>query len=153
MNKKGQIGAVIEGIVGILILLAMLPLLFQIGDIAKPQKDIVVNNTAVEQAKNLLSQLEICQKNYEDLNKSVITKNDLLDLTSVVKSINQNVMNIYEMNTSYIENHISLTIEITITLTLMFSLGIFTLLDATIFKFELAKGLFRTVKRRFTKDE
>src|SRR3989344_8004754 len=103
MNKKGQIGVVIEGIVGILILLAMLPLLFQIGDIAKPQKDIVVNNTAVEQAKNLLSQLEICQKNYEDLNKSVITKNDLLDLTSVVKSINQNVMNIYEMNSSYIE--------------------------------------------------
>jgi hypothetical protein len=155
MNKRGQneIARVVEGLFAVIILFAMLPLFFQLGDLAKPQKEIVINNTAIEEARNLSEQLAICQQNYEELNQSIITKQDLLDLTSVVRNINQNVISIYETNNNYIENHISLTIKITITLTLMFSLGLLTLLDATLFKFELAKGFFRAWKRRFKKKE
>jgi|SRR3989344_4515855 len=149
-NRKGQdaLARVVEGVIGLIILSAMLPLIFQLGNIANPQKEVVIDNTAVEQARNLSEQLSICQQNYEELNKSVITKQDLLDLTSVVKGINQNVISIYEMNNNYIENHISLTIKITIVLTLMFSLGLFTLIDATLFRFKLVRGLFRAVKRK-----
>jgi hypothetical protein len=155
MNKKGQneVARIIEGVFAIIILFTMLPLIFQLGDLSKPQKEIVVNNTAIEEARNLSEQLKICQQNYEELNQSIITKQDLIDLTSVVKSINQNVISIYETNNNYIENHISLTIRITITLTLMFSLGLLTLLDATFFKFELARGFLRAFKKRFKKKE
>lgn len=155
LNKRGQneIARVIEGIFAIIILFSMLPLFFQLGDLANPKPEVVVNNSAIEEARNLSEQLAICQQNYEELNKSVITKQDLLDLTDIIGSINKNVISIYETNNNYIENHISLTIKITITLTLMFSLGLLTLIDATFFKFELATGLFRAFKRRFGKKE
>jgi hypothetical protein len=155
MNRRGQneIARIIEGIFAIIILFAMLPLFFQLGDIAKPEKEIIVNNIAIEQARNLSSQLEICQRNYNELNKSIVTKQDIADLASIIKGVNQNVLNIYDMNTTYIKNNISLTIKITITLTLMFSIGLLTLIDATFFKFELATGLFRAFKKRFGKKE
>ena len=126
-------------------------LISQLYSVANPPTNVVVDNTAIEQARNLSEQLKTCQQNYEELNKTVVTKSDLTLLTDAISKVNQNVITIYETNNKYINTYISFTIKITIALTLAFNIGLFTLIDLTFFKVELSKGLIRRIKERFKK--
>jgi predicted PurR-regulated permease PerM len=156
MNKRGQkeVGLIIEAFVSIIFLVFTIPIFLQLSSLTNaPQQPSTINNTALEQAENLSQQLEICQKNFEDLNKSILTKDDLSSLTNAINQINQNVITIYESNQNYIANYFSLTITLSIAFTLTLSFGLLTLLDWTVFKFELARGFFRAVKKRFSKEE
>lgn len=156
MNKKGQqdIGKIIEAGLSLLFLVIFVPIIISmLYSISHPSPQIVVNNTAVEEAKNLSDRLAICEQDYNELNKTVVTKQDLLDLTSAIKQANQNIINIYDTNYNYIKNYFSLTIVLSLAFGFTLSFGLFTLLDWTVFKFELARGFFRAVKRRFKKNE
>jgi predicted PurR-regulated permease PerM len=151
-NKKAQnIGGIIEVIIGITFFIAVFPILFKLADMSNPEPKVVVDQTAIEQAKNLSEQLKICQKNYEELNKTILTKSDLIDLTKAVGLINKNVINIYETNQNYIKNYFSFTVILSLSLGFTLSISLFTLIDWTIFKFELRKSLFDAIKRRFNK--
>lgn len=155
MNKKGQreVGNIIEAGLSLLFLVIFVPIIIStLYSISHPEPQIVVNNTAVEEARNLSQQLTICETNYQELNKTIVTKQDLLDLASAIKQANQNIINIYESNQNYIQNYFSLTIALSISLGITLSFGLLTLFDWTVFKFELARGLFRAIKRRFKKD-
>lgn len=156
MNKKAEVdlGKIIEACISIIFLVIFVPVIISsLYSITHPEPQQIINNTAVEEAKNLSQQLEVCQRNFEELNNTILTKNDILDLTSIIKQTNQNVINIYETNHNYIKNYFSLTIQLTIALTLALSIGLFTLLDLTIFKMELVKTVIKVVKHRFTKVE
>lgn len=156
MNKKGQqdIGKIIEAGLSILFLAIFVPVILSVlFSISHPSPQIVVNNTAIEEAKTLSDKLAICEQNFNELNQTVVTKKDLIDLTSAIRQANQNIINIYESNHNYIANYFSLTIVLSITLGITLSFGLLTLFDWTIFKFELVRGFFRAVKRRFKKNE
>jgi hypothetical protein len=152
MNKKAQndIAKIFELIIAVIFLLAVLPIFFQLSSLTSPEPQEIINNTAVEQAKNLSLSLEICQQNYEQLKNSTVTKEDFSYLVSVVSQLNQNVINIYETNHNYIKNYFSLTIILSITLTLAFTIGLFTLLDLTIFKAKFMKTGINIIKQRFS---
>ena len=156
MNKSGQqeVGKIIEAGLSLLFLVIFVPIIISIlYPLSHPPQQIVVNNTAVEEAKNLSDKLAICEQNFNELNNTVVTKKDLLDLTYAIRQANQNIISIYETNNNYIKNYFSLTIILSISLGITFSFGLFTLLDWTVFKFELARGFFRVIKRRFKKNE
>ena len=155
MNKKGQdFGKIIEAIFSIIFLFILTPVLISIlYSASHPHPEIVVNNTAVEQAQSLSQQFAICQENYNQLKNSTVTKGDLQSLVDAISQINKNVINIYQSNSNYINNYFIFTIQITIALTIVFSIGIITFFDWTIFKFELAKGFFRAVKRRLSQQQ
>ncbi|MBI3051728.1 hypothetical protein HYY74_04705 [Candidatus Woesearchaeota archaeon] len=145
---------IISGIVALIFLAVITPvLIFQLYSVANPPANSVIDNTAIEQARNLSEQLKICQQNYQELNKTVVTKSDLILLTDVISKVNRNVITIYETNNKYINTYISFTIKITIALTLAFSIGLFTLIDLTFFNVELSKGLIRKIKERFRRKE
>lgn len=147
-----NIEKIIEGIIALIFLAVITPMLIsQLHSIANPQTNVVADNTAIEQARNLSEQLNICQKNYQELNKTVVTKLDLVLLTDAISRINQNVITIYETNNKYINTYINFTIRITIVLTLAFSIGLFTLIDLTFFNVELTKGLIKSIKDKFKK--
>ncbi len=153
MNKRGQSPEkIIEAFIGIILLLVFVPIIFSmLNSLSPSSKEVIVqNNTAVEQAKNLSDQLAICQTNLNELNATVVTKEDLNDLYSAVSQINQNVITIYESNQNYIQNYFSLTVVLSITLTLVFSLGLFTLIDLTIFKTAFIRSFAKIIKQRFT---
>jgi len=141
---------IISGTVALVFLAVITPILIsQLHSVANPPTNVVVDNTAIEQAKNLSEQLKICRQNYDELNKTVVTKSDLTLLTDAISKVNQNVITIYETNNKYINMYISFTIKITIALTLVFSIGLFTLIDLTFFNVELSKGLIKAIKDRF----
>jgi hypothetical protein len=142
----------IEAAVSVIFLLVITPVLFSmLYSISNPAPQVIINNTAVEQAQNLSIQLQICQKNLDELNKTVVTKQDLNDLYSILSKVNQNVVNIYETNNNYIKNYFSLTVALSISLGFTISVGLFTLLDITIFNLELSKGFIRVLRRKFSK--
>jgi hypothetical protein len=151
-NKKAQndIAKVFELIMAIIFLIAVLPIFSQLSSLSNPGQEVAVNNTAIEQAKNLSENLEICQKNYEELKNSSVTRDDFNYLVSAVSQLNTNVVNIYETNNNYIKNYFSLTIILSITLTLVFSMGLFTLIDLTIFKAKFMKTGINIIKQRFS---
>ncbi|MBI2572827.1 hypothetical protein HYV86_03130 [Candidatus Woesearchaeota archaeon] len=150
MNKKGQnVGGIVEAFVAIIFLIAMIPILWKLADLSTPEPTIVVDQAAIELSKNLSEQLAICQKNYEELNSTMLTKNDIIELTGAIRQVNQNVITIYENNNNYIQNYFSFTIILSISLAITFSIGLFALLDWTVFNFELRKGLFEAIKKRF----
>ena len=144
-----RIEKIISGIVSLIFLAIITPFFIsQLHSVANPQTNIVVDNTAIEQAKNLSEQLKICQQNYQELNKTIVTKSDLTLLTDAISKVNQNVITIYETNNKYISTRISFTVQITIALTLAISIGLFTLIDLTFFNVELSKGLIKAIKDR-----
>jgi len=153
-NRKGQydLGKIIEAGLAILFLAIFLPIIgTMLYSISHPQPQVIVNNTAVEEARNLSEKLAVCEANFNELNNSVVTKKDLIDLTSLIRQTNQNVISIYEINYNYIKNYFSLTIILSLALGFTLSFGLLTLLDWTVFKFELAKGFFRVLRRRFSR--
>jgi predicted PurR-regulated permease PerM len=156
MKKKGQsVEKIIEAFVGIILLLIFVPVIFSMLSSLSPEnKEVIIqNNTAIEQAKNLSEQLTICQNNLNELNATIITKEDLNDLYNAVSQINKNVITIYETNQNYIQNYFSLTIMLSITLTLVFSIGLLTLIDLTIFKAAFIRSFTKIIRQRFTKIE
>ncbi len=151
---------VVEGVVGVIFLIIALPIFIALLNAINtelptepPEPVVLVNETLIEEAQNLSQQLELCQKNLEELNSSIVTKTDLQDVMSAIAQINQNVINIYETNNQFISARITLTITLSITLTLVLSLGLLTLLDVTVFKAELSKALWRVIKKRFSKEK
>jgi len=145
----------IELVLGIIVFLIFILFLFKLISIANsqlgPRPEIIVNNTAVEQARIYSEQLAICQNNFEELNKSVVTKRDMSEL--IFNLTNRSMIYIYENTNNYMGNNFYLTIQLTFIITLTFFIGLFILVDWTIFKFELARGLFNIIKKKFSKSE
>ena len=142
-----SLSKIIEGIFGILFLISAIPLLLQLNSIANPP----INTIALEEVKNCSEQLSICQQNYQELNNTVVTKSDLNKILEAIKRLDQNVINIYETNNNYINAYIYSTIQITISLTILISLGLFALIDLTLFNVELSKSLIKIIKDKFKK--
>jgi hypothetical protein len=140
---------IVETIISLILLASVIPLLSTLYSTSNPNPQTIVDNTAIEQAKNLSAQLELCQKNYEELNRTILTKQDIKDLYSALATINQNVVNIYETNNNYIRNYFTFTIAVSLTLGFTLSVGLLTLFDVAFFNMELRRGFIRVVKKRF----
>jgi len=144
---------IIEGIVALIFLVVLAPILISILHSISPEKSgEVVDTSAIEKAKNLSAQLELCQQKYDELNETILTKQDLTGIQSALSGINQNVVNIYESNNNYIKNYFSFTIALSLSLGFTLSIGLFALIDLTVFNVALSKGIIRAVKNRFRRE-
>jgi hypothetical protein len=139
--------SIIEGIIGIAVLIIMLPAL--IGLIHIIPSTPTTDHAAEQRAQNLSEQLQICQTNLDALNKTVVTKGDLKDILSAIQNINTNVINLYDTQNNYIENRFQFIVSLSVTLTLGISITLFTFIDITIFGGELWKAIWGTFKKRF----
>ena len=145
----------IGGIVSLITLVIVAPILISMLNSVNEQPalapDNTAINTAIEQAKNLSAELDICQKQVEHLSTTVVTKDDLSGIETALKRINQNTINVYEQNNKFISNYFSFTISVTIALTFSVIIGAFSFFDFAFFNMDLTKGFFRKVKKRFSK--
>jgi len=148
-----SIEKVIGGLVSIIMLLIFTPVLISMLHSINQQPALTPDNTAIEQAKNLSIELDVCKKQVENLSNTIVTKNDLLGIENVLTRINQNTITVYEQNNKFISNYFTFTISIAIALTFSVVIGAFSLFDAVFFNMDLTKGFFRRIKKRFTKND
>ena len=148
-----SIEKIIGGIVSIVMLIIIAPVLISMLHSINQQPALTPDNTAIEQAKNLSIELNVCKAQLENLSNAVVTKDDLLGIETALTRINQNTITVYEQNNKFISNYFTFTISITIALTFSVVIGAFSLFDAVFFNMDLTKGFFRRIKKRFTKTE
>mgnify|MGYP001585340405 FL=1 len=147
-----SIEKIIGGFVSLIMLLVFTPILLSMLHSVSQQPTLTQDNTAIERAKNLSIELDVCKKQVENLSNTVVTKGDLTGIENALKRLNQNTITIYEQNNKFISNYFTFTISITIALTFSVVIGAFSLFDAVFFNMDLTKGFFRRVKKRFSKN-
>ena len=139
---------IIEAIVGAIVFFAIFPALIGlISEVNQPK--IIPPSGPTPEEINLTQRLDACYQQLGELNASIVTKQDFAELRAQVEGIKENVVNIYNTQTNYIENRFYFVVSLSITITLSLSISLFVLIDLTIFGGELWVSIKKTIINRF----